>query len=85
MVTDLPILGNTVSCNLDNACETVTCCFVEPEIGRSITASVTIDTCKGEMVVNLERMKRTISLIGYTLGKFSFLFYFLCKFEDFIL
>jgi hypothetical protein len=52
LVTDLPMLGNTVSCNLDNACETVTCCFVEPEIGRSITASVTIDTCKGEMVVN---------------------------------
>jgi hypothetical protein len=24
------------------------------------------------MVVNLERMKRTISLVGYTLGKFSF-------------
>ncbi|XP_076085509.1 uncharacterized protein LOC143056309 [Mytilus galloprovincialis] len=66
--SSLPALANTVSCNIDNTCEKFTCCFEETELGRSIEASVQIDACKGELIVTLERMTRTISLVGYVWG-----------------
>ncbi|XP_076085326.1 uncharacterized protein LOC143056125 [Mytilus galloprovincialis] len=66
--SSLLALANTVSCNVDNTCEKFTCCFEETEVGRSIEASVQIDSCKGELIVTLERMTRTISLTGYVWG-----------------
>ena len=72
--SSLPALANTVSCNIDNTCEKFTCCFEETELGRSIEASVQIDACKGELIVTLERMTRTISLVGYVWGNYSKIF-----------
>ncbi|XP_076086791.1 uncharacterized protein LOC143057371 [Mytilus galloprovincialis] len=49
-------------------CYTSTCCYEVDGIGRSIMSSVTINTCKSEMRLTIERITQTVSLQDYNFG-----------------
>ncbi|CAG2190131.1 unnamed protein product [Mytilus edulis] len=49
-------------------CYTSTCCYEVDGIGRSIMSSVSINTCKSEMRLTIERITQTVSLQDYNFG-----------------
>ncbi|VDI40562.1 Hypothetical predicted protein [Mytilus galloprovincialis] len=52
-------------------CYTSTCCYEVDGIGRSIMSSVTINTCKSEMRLTIERITQTVSLQDYSFVDFN--------------
>lgn len=67
--TTLGTLTDPVSCYLDYTCSTVDCCIDVNQVGRTMTASLSVDNCHQKMTLQLERLTKEISLLNYTWGR----------------
>ena len=72
--TTLGTLTDPVSCYLDYTCSTVGCCIDVDQVGRTMTASLSVDNCHQKMTLQLERLTKEISLLNYTWGRSPLVF-----------
>jgi hypothetical protein len=70
----LPAITRTVACYIPDYCTGVSCCVEVPLIGRSFLVSVFVDGCDMKLNLWIEKRSVSISLIGYSWGKFYWIY-----------
>ena len=69
MEVTYPDIADNLSCKVTSLCTGIQCCMGSNEITQTFYSSVSIDICALEMVVELERIKFSVSLQSYVWGK----------------